>query len=59
MINVPARYLDTKGTGAGARITALLREAREMVTSANDSPDAFYARCILTEQCRLPRQNVP
>ena len=30
-----------------------------MVISANDSPDAFYAKTIFTEQCRRPRRNVP
>lgn len=59
VLNVLARYLDTEGTGAGARITPLVREAREMVTSANDSPDAFCSRSIFTEQYGRPRQNVP
>lgn len=47
VLNVLARYLDSEGTRVHARIIHLVREAREAVTNANCSTDAFQAGSIL------------
>jgi len=59
VLNVLARYLDTEGTRAHARIIHLVREAREAVTNANCSTDAFQAGSIFTGQRGRPKLDVP